>query len=75
MLTLTQVKEGQSCRIKSLSGDKRFISRITSVGLTLGCVVEMMQNKGKYPLLIYTRDSMLAINKKEAGNVFVEVCG
>jgi len=60
MCALTQVKEGQSCRIKSLSGDKRFISRVTSVGLTLGCVVEMIQNKGKYPLLVYTRDSTVA---------------
>ena len=75
MIALTQAKEGQRCRIKSLNGNKRFISRITSVGLILDSVLEMIQNKGKYPLLIYTRDSMLAVNQKEAENIIVEVCG
>lgn len=75
MCALTQVHGGQSCRIISIKGDKRFISRITSVGLTPGSEVEMMQNEGRHPLLVYARDSMLAVNKKEAENILVEVFG
>lgn len=72
-MSIEQMEEGKVCRIKGLKGDTRFISRITSVGLTLGAEVEIMRNKGKYPLLVYTRDSMLAINRKEAANILVEV--
>jgi len=35
--------------------------------------VETIPNKGKYPLLVFARDTMLAISRKEAGNIFVEV--
>ena len=72
-MTINKMKEGQYCRIKNLAGDTRFISRITSVGLTLGAEVEVIQNRGKYPMLVYTRDSMIAINQKEAANISVEV--
>lgn len=75
MCALTQIRSGQSCRIKRIKGDKRFISRITSVGLTPGSEVEMMQNESRHPLLVYARDSMLAVNKKEAENILVEVFG
>jgi len=69
----SQTKEGQVCRVKGLNGDNRFLSRITSVGLTPGSRVEIIRNKGKYPLLVFALDTMLAINWKEAGNIFVEV--
>ena len=72
-MSISQTKEGQVCRIKDLNGDNRFLSRITSAGLTLGSRVETIPNKGKYPLLVFARDTMLAISRKEAGNIFVEV--
>ena len=56
---------GTSCR--------RYLSRITSIGLNIGCEIEMLQNDKKRPLLIYGRDTMIALNRKESERVSVEV--
>jgi len=73
MLKLYEMKSGQYGNIVDVKGDARFISRITSVGLTIGCKVEMLRNEKKYPLLLYSRDSVIALNRDESGNIMMEV--
>ena len=73
MQILSQAVEGQYCTVKGLHGDTRFISRITSVGLTIGAVVKVICNAKRMPVLIYTRDTILAVDKKEAAQIEVEV--
>ena len=63
MLTLTQAEEGREYTVKDVKGDARFISRITSIGLTTGAMLKVVRNVKRLPLLIYSRDTMLAINK------------
>ena len=73
MLTLTQAEEGRDYTVKDIKGDARFIIRITSIGLTTGAMLKVLRNVKRLPLLIYSRDTMLAINKQEANNIHVEV--
>lgn len=73
MLTLTQAEEGREYTVKDVKGDARFISRITSIGLTTGAMLKVVRNVKRLPLLIYSRDTMLAINKREANNIYLEV--
>ncbi len=73
MLTLTQAEEGREYTVKDVKGDARFISRITSIGLTTGAMLKVVRNVKRLPLLIYSRDTMLAINKREANSIYVEV--
>lgn len=73
MLTLTQAEEGREYTVKDVKGDARFISRITSIGITTGAMLKVVRNVKRLPLLIYSRDTMLAINKREANNIYVEV--
>ena len=73
MLTLSKAEEGRGYIVKDINGDARFISRITSVGITTGAILKVVRNVKSLPLLIYSRDTMLAINKKEANNIHVEV--
>lgn len=73
MLTLTQAEEGREYTVKDIKGDARFISRITSIGLTTGAMLKVVRNVKRLPLLIYSRDTMLAINKREANSIYVEV--
>ena len=40
-------------------GDRRYLSRITSIGLTPGCNIEVLKNVKNRPLLIYGRDTMI----------------
>lgn len=75
MKNLTMVKNGEKGRIASINGDSRFLSRITSIGVTKGSVVEVLQNQKKHPVLIYGRDTMIAINRNECQKIMVEVIG
>ena len=54
-------------------GDRRYLSRITSIGLTPGCNIEVLQNGKNRPLLIYGRDTMIALNRGESERIMVEV--
>ena len=73
MLTLAKAEEGRGYIVKDINGDARFISRITSVGITTGAILKVVRNVKSLPLLIYSRNTMLAINKQEANNIHVEV--
>lgn len=75
MQKLTELKDGQKARITAVNGDRRYLSRITSIGLNVGCNIEMLQNVRNRPLLVYGRDTMIALNRAESERISVEVTG
>lgn len=70
-MKLTEARVGQKGIITEMHGDARFISRITSIGLTLGCPIEVLQNEKKQPMLVYGRDTMVAINREECEKIVI----
>lgn len=73
MKKLSAALSGERGKIISIDGDARFLNRITSMGLTIGSVIEVIQNQSKRPLLIYGRDTMIAINPRECEKIMLEV--
>ena len=73
MIALKEVNAGQKVVVSDVKGDQRFLSRVTSIGLTIGCELEILYNEQKFPLLFYGRDTVVALNREESENVFVEV--
>jgi ferrous iron transport protein A len=73
VIALHKVNAGQKAVVADIKGNTRFLSRITSIGLTLGCEIEMLHNERKLPLLFYGRDTVVALNREESRNVLVEV--
>ena len=73
MQKLTDLREGQKARIIGITGDRRYLSRITSIGLNIGCPLEMLQNVKNRPVLVYGRDTMIALNRAEPERIQVEV--
>lgn len=73
MKKLNELQPGQTATIAGVHGDLRFLTRIISIGLTVGSRVEMLRNEKKMPLLLYGRDSVVALNRDESSNVLVEV--
>ncbi len=71
-MSLSEVKENKDAVITALSGDTRFMSRITSIGLTPGCKVSVIKNDKNRPLLVYSRDTMIALNRNECNGISVE---
>lgn len=72
MKFISTIPAGKEAVIVQIDGDTRFLSRITSIGLTTGCNVKIIKNDKNRPLLVYSRDTMIALNKKESENIKVE---
>ena len=73
MKKLTELSEGHKANIVAINGDKRYLTRVTSIGLSIGCEVEMLQNVKPSPVLVYGRDTMIALNRNESTQIMVEV--
>ncbi len=72
MKTLAQMKQGEEGVVTSINGDSRYMSRITSIGITPGCTVRIIKNDKNRPVVVYTRDTMIALNTKECSNIEVK---
>ena len=72
MKKLTQAESGEKGIIAKVEGDTRFLSRIASIGLTPGSPVTVILNEKKRPLLIYSRDTMIALNREECGKIQIQ---
>lgn len=71
-MDLTKLENGQKATIVEINGDRRYLSRITAVGLNIGCEIQMMQNVKGRPLLVFGRDTMIALNRDESNRIKVE---
>lgn len=72
-MKLSDAKTGMKGRITAVSGDARFLSRIMSIGLTAGCPVTILRNEKKQPLLVFVRDTMIALNREECKKIEWEI--
>jgi ferrous iron transport protein A len=70
-MCLSELNRNTEAVVKNLTGDQRFISRITSIGLTPGCSVKVIRNDKNRPMLVYSRDTMIALNRKECMGIEV----
>jgi len=72
MTSLNNLKMNTEGVIASINGDTRYLSRITSIGLTPGCRIRVVKNDKNRPVLVYSRDTTIALNRKECSNIMVE---
>ena len=70
-MKLGEIGENKSAVVASLNGDSRFIGRITSIGLTPGCKLTVVKHDKNRPILVYSRDTMIALNRKECEGIEV----
>ncbi len=74
MKSMDQLKDGFSGTVVALQGDKRFINRITSIGIIPGSNFEVVQNPDNKPIIINSRDTMIAINSQDCKNILCKAC-
>ena len=70
-MKLAELKENSKAVISGLNGDTRFIGRITPIGLTPGCQISVIKNDKNRPVLLYSRDTMIAVNRNECEGIEV----
>lgn len=71
-MKLSELKTGGTGTVTRVAGDARFVSRVTSIGITEGCPIEVVQNVKKRPILLIERDSLMAIDRKDCDLIDVE---
>lgn len=71
-MKLSELKTGGTGTVTRVACDARFVSRVTSIGITEGCPIEVVQNVKKRPILLFERDSLMAIDRKDCDLIDVE---
>ena len=72
-MKLTETKPEENGIIRRIGGDVQFANRITAIGLTEGTVFQTVRNDRKMPVLIYLRETLIAVNRTDAERMEVEV--
>lgn len=73
IISLNEMRENTGGNIERIEGDSRFISRIVSIGLTPGSTFSLLKNDGRSPLLVFCRDTVIAVNRKESSQILAKV--
>jgi ferrous iron transport protein A len=73
MSKLSDIEAGQTVIVKEITADERLISRTSSMGIIIGSRLEVLKNERKQPLLLFCRDTMVAVNRRECEKIKVEV--
>ena len=71
-MKLSELKTGGTGTVTRVAGEARFVSRVTAIGIPEGCPIEVVQNAKKRPILLFERDSLMAIDRKDCDLIDVE---
>lgn len=52
--------------------DIHLLNRMTSIGLTQGTKLQVVRNDKKMPVLVYARETLMALNRRDAERIEVE---
>lgn len=72
MKRLSEMKQGEEGIVSTVDGDSRYVGRITSIGITPGCRIKIIKNDKNRPIIVYSRDTMIALNSSESKNICVK---
>lgn len=73
MKPIISLPSGSCGIIRKVNGDRRFLSRISAIGLIPGTPVQLIKNQKNHPTLLYAKDTLIAINRKESEKILMEV--
>ncbi|PKN97300.1 MAG: ferrous iron transport protein A [Chloroflexi bacterium HGW-Chloroflexi-4] len=69
--TLAEIKTGEKVTLQNIKVGLELTSRLTSLGLTPGASVEVLQNYGHGPLIVNVRGTHVALGRGEARKLIV----
>ena len=70
-ITLSDTKPGKMYSILNIRDEARLVNRLSSMGLMNGSQIEICQNQKKQPVLIFARDTLIAIGREESKKITV----
>ena len=72
MVPMAFLSEGETAVIVDIHGGRNVITRLTSLGLTIGTRVRVIKSIGPGPILVEVRGSRLALGRGIAMKIIVE---
>ena len=70
-LLLSDAVPGTAYRIQEIRDEVRLVNRLSSMGLLVGSPVTICQNRKKQPVLLFARDTLIAIGREESKKIVV----
>ena len=70
-ITLSVAAPGKLYQIKEIKDEARLVNRLSSMGLMCGSQIEVCQNNQKQPVLIFARDTLVAIGRGESEKILI----
>lgn len=58
--------------VRQLGGGRDFARRLAGLGMALGTEVQVLQNRGRGPMLVLVRGTRIALGRGEALKIMVE---
>ncbi len=72
-MKLTETGANAHGLVAHIQGDAHFINRVTSIGITEGAAFQTVRNDRKMPVLLYCRETLIALNRADAERIEVAV--
>ena len=69
--TLAETEPGRQYIVKRIKDEERLKNRLSSMGVMCGSRIEICQNRKKQPVLIFVRDTLVAIGREESRKITV----
>lgn len=69
--TLDQTTPGKKYSVLEVKDEARLINRLSSMGVMHGSQIEICQNHSKQPILIFAKDTLVAIGREESKKIIV----
>ena len=72
-IALSDAAPGKRYTIQSIKDEARLVNRLSFMGLVCGSPLEVCQNLKKQPVLVFARDTLVAIGREESKKSWWEV--
>lgn len=70
-ITLSDAAPGKRYTIRAIKDEPRLVNRLSSMGLVRGSALEVCQNLKKQPVLVFVRDTLVAIGREESEKILL----
>lgn len=70
-ITLSDAAPGKRYTIRAIKDEPRLVNRLSSMGLVRGSALEVRQNLKKQPVLVFARDTLVAIGREESKKILL----
>lgn len=70
-IRLSEAEAAKHYIVRAIKEEPRLISRLSSMGIMCGSQLEICQNNKKQPVLVFVRDTLVAIGRNESTKITV----